>query len=201
MLHQRTLLGAGEPEIDAGARFERVDLGSDSWVDIAREWLLGADTLLDALIDDVPWTRGRRWMYERIVDDPRLSSRYPDSEPLPHPALDDAKRALVQHYGVPFGGAGLNYYRDGNDSVAWHADRELRELEDTRVALLTLGARRPFLLRPRGGGKSRDFKPGSGDLLVMGGRCQMDWEHNVPKTRAAGPRISCSWRWVRGSDE
>ena len=57
-----------------------------------------------------------------------------------------------------------------------------------------------FLIRSKQGGKSRDIKPGPGDLLVMGGRAQMDWEHNVPKTRrAVGPRISCSWRWMRAS--
>ena len=51
------------------------------------------------------------------------------------------------------GPSACNYYRDGNDSVAWHADRELRELTDTRIAIVTLGARRPFLVRPTGGGK------------------------------------------------
>ncbi len=101
---------------------------------------------------------------------------------------------------MPFGSVGLNYYRDGDDSVAWHSDKELRELDDTRIAILTLGARRAFLIRSKQGGKSRDIKPGPGDLLVMGGRAQMDWEHNVPKTRRAiGPRISCSWRWMRAS--
>src|SRR5262249_10775371 len=96
-------------------------------------------------------------------------------------------------------GPALNFYRDGADSVAWHADRELRELDDTRVVILTLGARRPFLIRPKGGGTSRNLAPGTGDLLVMGGACQMGWEHSVPKTRSAGPRISCSWRWRRAT--
>jgi alkylated DNA repair dioxygenase AlkB len=200
MLHQRTLLGAGEPEIDAGATFERVHLDEHSWVDVARDWLRGADSLFDALVERVEWKQGKRWMYERMVDDPRLSRWFPESEPVPHPALDDAKRALEARYDVRFGSVGLNYYRDGSDSVAWHSDRELRELEDTRIAILTLGARRPFLIRPKsadGPRRSRDIRPGSGDLLVMGGRCQMDWEHNVPKSKGAGPRISSSWRWMR----
>jgi alkylated DNA repair dioxygenase AlkB len=206
MLHQRTLLGGGEPEIDAGTRFERVDLDDESWVDVAREWMLGADTLLDTLLERVEWTQGKRWMYERMVDDPRLSRWFPASEPRPDPALCTAQAALEARYGVRFGSVGLNYYRDGNDSVAWHSDRELRELEDTRIAILTLGSRRPFLLRPKTAPpgehrKSIDFKPGSGDLLVMGGRCQMDWEHNVPKVRSAGPRVSCSWRWMRSGDQ
>jgi hypothetical protein len=102
--------------------------------------------------------------------------------------------ALSVRYGVTLSGPALNYYRDGRDSVAPHADRELRDLDDTIVAILTLGARRPFLLRPRAGGPSIDVAPASGDLLVMGGRCQREWQHAVPKVRRAGPRISASWR-------
>src|SRR5215208_5131964 len=82
---------------------------------------------------------------------------------------------LEEHYDVPLGGIGINYYRDGRDSVAPHRDRELRHLDDTLIAIVTLGARRPFLIRPKGGGKSRDISPASGDLLVMGGRTQVGW--------------------------
>ena len=105
------------------------------------------------------------------------------------------RAALEAHYDVPLGGIGLNYYRDGRDSVAPHRDRELRHLDDTLIAIVTLGARRPFLIRPRGGGKSRDISPASGDLLVMGGRTQVGWEHGVPKVKTAEPRISVTWRW------
>jgi alkylated DNA repair dioxygenase AlkB len=98
---------------------------------------------------------------------------------------------------VPFGTVGLNYYRNGADSVAPHADRELRDLDDSLVAIVTLGARRPFLLRPKGGGRSVDLAPASGDLLVMGGACQAGWEHGVPKVARAGPRVSATWRWSR----
>jgi alkylated DNA repair dioxygenase AlkB len=102
---------------------------------------------------------------------------------------------LEERYAVPFGAVGLNYYRDGRDSVAFHRDRELRDVDDAIVAIVTLGSTRPFLVRPRGGGASRDLAPGRGDLVVMGGSCQRDWEHAVPKTRRGGPRLSLSWRW------
>jgi alkylated DNA repair dioxygenase AlkB len=105
------------------------------------------------------------------------------------------RHALASHYGVPLRTVGCNYYRDGRDSVAWHRDRELRHLDRTLVAIVTLGGPRPFLVRPYGGGRSRDIRPGSGDLLVMGGRCQADWEHSVPKVRSAPPRLSLSLRW------
>jgi alkylated DNA repair dioxygenase AlkB len=192
---QRTLLGSDEPRLDPDPRFERVELGRGAWIEVSRGWLLGADTLLDALIDRVPWRQGRRWMYERMVDDPRLSHWCRDRADEPHPAFAEIRDDLSARYGVAFGGFGLNYYRDGRDSVAWHRDRELRHLDSTLIAIVTLGAVRPFLLRPLGGGASRDLRPGAGDLLVMGGACQRHWEHSVPKVAHAGPRISVTLRW------
>jgi alkylated DNA repair dioxygenase AlkB len=193
--YQTSLLGAGDPAVDPTVPFERLQLDDQSWVDVARGWLHGADTLLDALVERVDWQQHRRWMYERMVDDPRLSCWFTADEPLPHLALGPMRSAVAEHYDVPLGGLGLNYYRDGQDSVAPHRDRELRHLDDTLIAIVTLGARRPFLIRPRGGGKSRDISPASGDLLVMGGRTQVNWEHGVPKVKHAGPRISATWRW------
>ena len=98
---------AGEPEIDAGATFERVHLDDHSWVDVAREWMRGADTLLDALLARVEWKQGKRWMYERMVDDPRLSRWFPAAEPVPHPVLDAARARSTARYGVRFGSVGL----------------------------------------------------------------------------------------------
>lgn len=191
---QTSLFGSGAPAV-ADATLERMALDEHSWVDVGRAWLDGADTLFDELVDVVAWRQGRRRMYDRMVDDPRLSRWYRRDQDPPHPVLDEMRAALQAKYRVALSGPGLNYYRDGRDSVAPHRDRELRRLERTLVAIVTLGAPRPFLLRPRGGGPSLDVRPAGGDLLVMGGRCQMDWEHGVPKVAAAGPRISISWRW------
>lgn len=194
---QATLLGAEEPSVDLAVTVERLELEHGSWVDVGRGWLRGADTLLDRLVTTVPWRQGRRHMYGRMVDDPRLSHWYQPSDELPDSALALVRATLSSRYGVSFGAVGLNYYRDGRDSVAPHRDRELRHVDDTLVAIVTLGAARPFRLRPRAGGASLDVHPGSGDLLVMGGRTQADWEHAVPKVRAVGPRVSISLRWAR----
>ncbi|MGA3217873.1 MAG: alpha-ketoglutarate-dependent dioxygenase AlkB [Acidimicrobiales bacterium] len=193
---QLGLFGTGETAVAAEATAERTDLGAGAWVEVRRGWLRGADTLCPALITSVPWRHHRRWMYERFVDEPRLSCWYGRGSELPDPALEMAGDRLERLYAVPLAGPGLNYYRDGRDSVAFHADRELKYLSDTIVAIVTLGATRPFLVRPRGGGRSVDFRPASGDLLVMGGACQARCEHAVPKTAASGPRVSASWRWA-----
>jgi alkylated DNA repair dioxygenase AlkB len=192
---QGTLRGTDTPAVDDAAPLERIQLDRASWVDVARGWLRGADSLLQTLVAEVGWRQGRRKMYDRVLDDPRLSRWFHAREALPDPTLDRIRAVLSAQYRVRFGSVGLNYYRHGRDSVAFHRDRELRHLDDTLVAIVTLGAARPFLLRPRGGGPSRDVRPGSGDLLVMGGRTQADWEHSVPKVAAAGPRVSVSLRW------
>ncbi|MCB5165762.1 alpha-ketoglutarate-dependent dioxygenase AlkB [Streptomyces bambusae] len=183
----------------AGVR--RTELGAGAWVDLLPGWLSGADALYEELAAGVPWRGERRRMYEREVDVPRLLAHYGEGAPLPHPVLTEARDALSRHYapelGEPFVTAGLCFYRDGRDSVAWHGDRNGRSArEDTMVAILSVGDPRDLALRPRGGGPAVLRLPlGHGDLVVMGGSCQRTWEHAVPKSaRAVGPRISVQYR-------
>ncbi|MFI1167455.1 alpha-ketoglutarate-dependent dioxygenase AlkB [Streptomyces sp. NPDC020801] len=179
----------------------RTVLGLGAWIDVLPGWLGGADDLFERLAAGVPWRAERRKMYDNVVAVPRLLAFYGAGEQLPHPVLAEARAALSAHYadelGEPFATAGLCYYRDGRDSVAWHGDRTGRGArEDTMVAILSVGAPRDLLLRPaRGGGGTVRRPLGHGDLIVMGGSCQRTWEHCVPKTvRATGPRISVQFR-------
>ena len=178
----------------------RTHLDHDAWVDLMPGWIGGADELYAALRRDVPWQAERRQMYDSIVDVPRLLSFYGERDTLPQPALVECREALSRHYaselGEPFVTAGLCLYRDGQDSVAWHGDRIGRSRDqDTMVAIVSVGAPRDLVLRPRGGGPSVRLAAGHGDLLVMGGSCQRTWDHCVPKTtRPVGPRISVQFR-------
>jgi alkylated DNA repair dioxygenase AlkB len=107
--------------------------------------------------------------------------------------------ALSARYAVGFDRIWVNLYRDGADSVAWHGDRNRLVMTRPLVATVSLGARRRFLLRRRGTTKATHrLEPGHGDLVVMGGRCQSDWEHTVPKTaQHVGPRMSVTIRHSR----
>jgi alkylated DNA repair dioxygenase AlkB len=188
-----------------GAAVERRPLSEGAWIDLRPGFVTAADELFDALAGSVPWQEERMRMYDATVRVPRLVARFGRGEALPHSVLEEARLALNAHYAEELGGefvtAGLCLYRDGNDSVAWHGDRIARESpRDTMVAILSLGAVRPFALRPKTGGPGLRLQIGHGDLLVMGGSCQRTWQHAIPKTaRCLGARISVQFRPEWGS--
>jgi alkylated DNA repair dioxygenase AlkB len=182
---------------------ERVPLGADSWVDVVRRLVPQADEVHDELVRTTAWEQGRVFRYERWIDEPRLTAWHAGNQR--HPALVEVQTFLTSRYRSSFDGVALAWYRDGRDSVDWHRDRELRWLEDTVIGVLSLGAQRPFLLRPLTGRRADDddftgvidAAPAGGDLLVMGGRCQAAWLHSVPKVRTpVRSRVSGQWRWT-----
>jgi alkylated DNA repair dioxygenase AlkB len=195
-------LPTGHPRLGhLSGRVTRTTLTRGAWVDLLPGWVEGSDDLFVKLVDEVPWRAERRQMYEHVVDVPRLLSWYGEGDAIPDPLLTDARDALCAHYraelGADFVTAGLCYYRDGNDSVAWHGDTIGRSRwADTMVAIVSLGAARRLSLRPRGGGAAAiGFNLGHGDLIVMGGSCQRTWEHAILKTaKPVGPRISVQFR-------
>ena len=186
---------------------ERLELGDGAWVDVARGWLTSADALFEHLRSEVRWETSRLFRYDHFVEERRLGSAWRRGSPLPHEALGAATRALQHRYGVEFDGFGMIQYRDGSDGQAFHRDTDMRWLDDTVIAILSTGARRPWLLRPRssrhdhssGKGATHDLAPGPGDLIVMGGSTQAGWEHSVPYLpgRQVAPRISIQWRHAR----
>lgn len=170
------------------------ELGSGAWIDHLEGWLTDDLDVFETLAREAPWKQDSRQMYDKVVDVPRLTAWCTDPARLPHPSLRRAFAALNAHYAEPFTTAGLCWYRDGRDSVAWHGDTIRKRRARTEIAIVSLGDARPLLLRPRGGGRSLTFPLGHGDLLVMGGTCQTTWEHAVPKVAQAGPRISVQFR-------
>jgi len=191
----------------------RIQLSHGAWLDVVPGWLASADDLFERLVSAVPWRAERRWMYDQVVAVPRLLCHYGADDPLPDPALAEARGALDEHYRHEIGESlcttGLCLYRDGRDSVAWHGDTSGRRVKETIVAIVSLGTPRALMLRPKRAGQSgrsqRDargqdgqtlrYLVGHGDLLVMGGTCQRTWEHSVPKTaKPTGPRISVQFR-------
>ena len=194
---QQSLFDRREASIDAGfSRVERIQLDETTWIDLVEGWVGGADRLFEQVQAARDWKQRIRRMYDERVREPRLTAPWSlaSGAPLAPPLIEEMRRSLSSRYGVEFDSVGFNYYRSGQDSVAWHRDRIRKEVVDPIVALVSIGERRKLLVRPRGGGPSRAFALGRGDLLVTGGTAQRAWEHSVPKVAQAGPRISLAFR-------
>ena len=95
---QGTLFDPGVTRVPSLAGVERTELTRGAWVDVRPNWVRGADPVLSTLVDEVPWRAERREMWDQVVDVPRLVHTYAVGEPLPHPALEDARSALSEHY-------------------------------------------------------------------------------------------------------
>src|ERR1700730_1647080 len=150
----------------------------------------------DRLHDNVEWRSERRPMYDRVVAVPRLVASFSlDDALLPEP-IAPMRGPVEEFCGVVFTSAGLNFYRDGNDSVAPHGDHVERGPVGAPVALVSLGDIRRMTIRSKT--KPRrildlDLEPGS--LLVMSYTSHLNYEHGIPKTRErVGQRISVAFR-------
>jgi alkylated DNA repair dioxygenase AlkB len=138
-------------------------------------------------------------MWDHKVLEPRLTAGWSTTAQGAPPVLLEMCALLSARYDIGFDRVWVNLYRDGNDSVAWHGDRNRHAMTRPMVATVSLGARRKFQLRRRGTSRIEHvLTPGVGDLVVMGGECQNEWEHTVPKTaKPVGARMSVTIRHSR----
>jgi alkylated DNA repair dioxygenase AlkB len=150
----------------------------------------------DALREGVAWQSERRRMYDRDVDVPRLVARYRLDDPdVPAPLADAAARTS-QATGTRFNSAGLNFYRDGRDSVAPHNDHLYEIVAEHPIALISLGATRLMTIRSKKAPRRiLDLDLENGSLLVMTYETQLHYDHGVPKTKTpVDARISIALR-------
>lgn len=156
--------------------------------DVAAEWLA-------ALLPLVPWRSERRPMYDRIVDVPRLMSSVSLADPDRPPCIDAALAAVQSVAPAPYTRAGLNLYRDGRDSVALHNDRVHDLAPGQPIAIVSLGAPRDMLIKPKRGGSAQRICLEAGSVLVMSHASQFTHDHGIPKTAArVGARVSVAFR-------
>jgi len=169
-----------------------------------------ADAYFATLRAGVDWHAQRRVMYEREVDVPRLTAHFRLDRVVSHTEgitddafeiLRDVAARVTEAIAAPFNSVGLNFYRDGNDSVAPHNDRLQDLVAGEPIALLSLGAPRRMLIRSkRPGEQAVPIDLAAGSLLVMNYVSQRHYTHGVAKTRVpVGPRISVALR-VRPAD-
>jgi alkylated DNA repair dioxygenase AlkB len=202
--HQPTLFDNDEaetPAINIAAFDDATDhrLDEHSWITHVPGVLIGHLQALEDLATLDVWEQRQRWMFDRQIDEPRLTGEYVDLAVAP-PLLAGLAEMLSERLEVCYDRIWMNWYRDHNDGTGWHADRPAHKAATAIVPVLSIGAPRRFLVRPFGGGPSRVFTPAGGDLIIMKGRCQRDWQHCVPKQKAlAGPRMSLNFSSVTQS--
>lgn len=163
------------------------------------------------LLETLPLRQESIRIFGRTIPTPRLTSwhgsagyTFSGNTINAHPWTDELvaiRDRLSLLEGVEFNSVLVNYYRDGSDSVAFHADDE-PELgptdDDVRIASVSLGAPRRFVLKALEDGSRREWKLGAGALLVMGGTLQRTHVHAIPKTkRPVGPRMNLTFRVLR----
>ncbi len=148
-----------------------------------------------ALRPQVPWRSEDRPMYDRIVAVPRLMASVTLNDPTRPPEMDAALAAVQSVAPAPYTRVGLNLYRDGRDSVALHSDR-LHDLAPRQpISILSLGAPRDMLIKPKAGGPAQRVRLEPGSVLVMSHACQRTHEHGIPKSaEPLGPRMSLAFR-------
>lgn len=197
---QDSLFAGEEPAVErlSFAGLRRDGLEDRSWVDVVPGWVPDHAVLFDWLLEHAPWRQRTRTMWDRDVLEPRLVAVWETGAALP-PPVGELAAPLSQRYDVEFDSCLVNLYRDGGDAVAWHGDTVRKRMRDPLVATVSLGARRSFLLKPVAGGPVvRRYRPGEGDLVVMGGSCQHDYVHTVPREKSAsGARMSITLRHSR----
>ncbi len=196
-----SLFGSGRSEVAAEPSFVRHQLDPCCWVDVVEGFIGGADSLFAEVESGFTWSGGHRLMYGQWMEEPRLTAQLELDEPAVPPVVVRAAEVLALHYQRSFAGLFCNYYRSGQDSVAWHADRIGRRVVDPLVAIISLGGPRLFAIRDQSRhSPAWRWSLRSGDLLVMGGATQHHWEHAVPKMADGPPRISLTTRagWPDG---
>lgn len=175
------------------------------------DWLAPADAdrFHARLVDEVAWRQDTMRTPRGLLPLPRLTAWQgePDvlyvysgirNEPAPWtPAVLELKRRVEAASRARFNSVLLNRYRNGFDSMGWHADDEPELGAEPVIASLSLGATRVFDLRHNETGVTHAYRLTNGSLLVMRGRTQHAWRHRVPKEPAVrGERINLTFRWV-----
>ncbi|NIG52308.1 alpha-ketoglutarate-dependent dioxygenase AlkB [Chitinophaga sp. Cy-1792] len=162
------------------------------------------------LLDTINWKQASMMMYGREVLFPRLMAWYGDAATsygfsgntfTPNPWTDtllEIKERIRQVSESPFNSVLLNYYRNGNDSMGWHADDEPELGQNPVIASINFGATRRFLLRQtKNHSVKHEIAMQHGSLLLMKGTLQHHWEHQVPKTaKPVEGRINLTFRYI-----
>lgn len=118
------------------------------------------------------------------------------------PILEKFAARLTKQFEVPFNAVLINWYRDGNDSVGWHADDEPELGSSPVIASISLGDERLFKIKDVVNHKNFELKLNSGSCLLMSGSSQSQYQHCLPKMANSNigntvrGRINLTFRYI-----
>lgn len=173
---------------------------------------VSVEALEDVGFTNIRWKQDRLKLYGKSIPLPRLTAWYGDpgaaytysgikSEPNPwNDGLLHIKRRIEDAIDNSFNCVLLNWYRDGQDSLSWHADDEKELGSNPVIASANFGATRDFQLRRNSDHSQKVTIPlKHGTLLVMRGELQQHWKHSVPKRASVdGSRFNLTFRTIHG---
>ena len=193
----------------AGAKLE---LRGGGWIRFFEGAFESHESLMARLLDELPLRVEEVVVFGKRHPTPRRTSWHGDPgcayaysgrhfEPLPWTAgLREVRGVLRELTGTAFNSVLANHYRDGSDAMGAHADDEKElgpEPDDIRIASVSLGAARRFVLEHQQTREKREWSLGGGDVLLMGGPLQRQWRHRVPRTKKrVGARLNLTFRVV-----
>ena len=183
---------------------ESVDHTQANWAD------LPPDRLEAIRFKNIDWKQDYIKFFGKMHALPRLTSWYGDpgatytysgiqSDPNPwNEGLLYVRDKIQDALGVHFNSVLLNWYRDGSDSLNWHADDERELGPEPIIASANFGASRDFLIRRKNDPEKRlSIRLTHGSLLVMMGQTQQNWVHSIPKRKGArGSRFNLTFRQI-----
>jgi alkylated DNA repair dioxygenase AlkB len=162
-----------------------------------------SDVLLEKFIRETPWKQTTQKLWDKEYLTPRLTCWYGETEriagTLPWTPELQAIREIVEPLaGITFNSVLLNYYRDGNDSVAWHSDKESIMGSQPVIASVSFGQVRSFDIRNKADHEEHySVKLEHGSFLLMKAGLQERWEHRIAKsTKPMRARVNLTFRLV-----
>jgi len=162
-----------------------------------------SDRLLEKLITETPWKQTIQKLWDKEYLTPRLTCWYGETDKiagtLPWTAeLQNIREVVEPLAGIRFNSVLLNYYRDGNDSVAWHSDKESIMGSQPVIASVSFGQVRSFDIRNKDDHKDQySVKLEHGSFLLMKSGLQEQWQHRIAKsTKPMKARVNLTFRLV-----
>lgn len=186
-----------------------LDFGG-SRLGLNQRYVTNPQALYQQLCDECQWSQPEVFLFGKRRKVPRLNAFYGDRgveyrySGLTHRAegwpasLQVLKTRIDRLLGTRFNTVLLNWYRDGDDTMGYHADDEAVLGPEPIIASVSLGVPRRFVMKRRDNPKDkREVLLEGGSLLVMAGRFQHDWLHAVPASRRVREgRINLTFRRV-----